>query len=575
MGQHSPALEAKYSFACPDWVERLKAGKSLVPDLPLNESQAERGKAIFDRLRLPDVDGMPQMRDAAGEWFRDIVGALFGSLDDEGHRHVTELFVLVPKKNSKTTGSAGIMLTALLMNERPRAEFLLIGPTQAIADLAFEQAQGMILADEVLQKKFIIQEHKKRIVYRPTRARLVVKTFDGKVLTGVKPTGVLIDELHELAKISRATKIVGQIRGGLDARPDGFLMFITTQSDEPPSGVFLQELNIARAIRDGRLSGEAANMLPILYEFPEDIQTDPTMPWQNPEIWPMVLPNLNLSITLQRLRTTFAKAKASGQEELRRWASQHLNIQIGLALHNQRWRGADYWLQGADHSLTLDELIARSEVAVVGIDGGGLDDLLGVCVIGRCKDTKQWLFWFHAFVHDDVLELRKEIAEKLRDFERDGNLTICKGATDDIMGVADIVDQVYEAGLLPAKHAVGFDPQGVAAMVDELANREIEGEMVAGVAQGFRLTGAVWGMERKLKDGTMKHDGSAMMNWVVGNAKPEQRGNSVLITKETAGKSKIDPLCAGFNAFKLMERNPVAANQNNISDFLKNPIRAG
>lgn len=557
MGRIAP-LDAEYSFACPDWVERLKAGKSLVPDLPIDEARAAKGKAIFDLLRLPDVDGTPQMKDAAGEWFRDIVGALFGSLDDDGYRHVPELFVLVPKKNSKTTGSAGIMLTALMMNERPRAEFLLIGPTQAIADLAFEQAQGMIDADPVLAKKFIVQEHKKRIIYRETRAKLVVKTFDGKVLTGVKPTGVLIDELHELAKISRATKIVGQIRGGLDARPDGFLMFITTQSDEQPTGVFRQELRIARAIRDGRLEGEAANMLPILYEFPESVQTDPAMPWQNPELWPMVLPNLDLSITLKRLRSTFAKAKASGQEELRRWASQHLNIEIGLALHNERWRGADYWEKGAETCLTLEGLIERSEVATIGIDGGGLDDLLGVCVIGRCKETKHWLFWFHAFVQDDVLELRKEIAEKLRDFERDGDLTICKGGTEDIMGVADIVDQVFEAGLLPEKHAVGFDPQGVAAMVDELANREIEGDMVAGIAQGFRLSGAVWGMERKLKDGTMKHDGSAMMNWCVSNAKPEQRGNALLITKETAGKSKIDPLCAGFNAFKLMERNPVA-----------------
>ncbi len=72
------------------------------------------------------------------------------------------------------------------------------------------------------------------------------------------------------------------------------------------------------------------------------------MPWQNPELWPMVLPNLDLSITLKRLRSTFAKAKASGQEELRRWASQHLNIEIGLALHNERWRGADYWEKGAE-----------------------------------------------------------------------------------------------------------------------------------------------------------------------------------------------------------------------------------
>jgi len=61
-----------------------------------------------------------------------------------------------------------------------------------------------------------------------------------------------------------------------------------------------------------------------------------------------------------------------GQHEIICWASQHLNIQIGIALRSDRWVGADLWQRAADRSLILDALLGRSEVVVVGIDRGGL-----------------------------------------------------------------------------------------------------------------------------------------------------------------------------------------------------------
>jgi phage terminase large subunit-like protein len=39
------------------------------------------------------------------------------------------------------------MLTSLLMNKTPNAEFLLIAPTQPITEIAFNQVAGMIEAD--------------------------------------------------------------------------------------------------------------------------------------------------------------------------------------------------------------------------------------------------------------------------------------------------------------------------------------------------------------------------------------------------------------------------------------------
>ena len=49
-------------------------------------------------------------------------------------------------------------------------------------------------------KRFHVVDHKKTIRDRRNRAFVKVKTFDMKVMTGSKPIGVLIDELHAWAR---------------------------------------------------------------------------------------------------------------------------------------------------------------------------------------------------------------------------------------------------------------------------------------------------------------------------------------------------------------------------------------
>jgi len=541
--------------ACPDWAARLMAGESLVPDLPLFPAERDKALRIFDRLRLPDVIGQPPMAEAAGPWIRDIVAALFGSYDAEVNRRmIQEIFLLVPKKNGKSSYAAAIMVTAMIVNRRPNAEFLLIAPTMEIAGISYKQAEGIIKADPELLKLFHLREHLKTIVHRASGAELKIKAADTDVITGSKSTGILIDETHVFAKKSNAAEIFVEIRGALAARPDGFLIQITTQSKTPPSGVFKAELEIARDVRDGALS---LPRLPVLYELPDDVAQGDG--WKNPAVWPRVNPNLGRSVDIQFLQNALVTAERTGKDALALLASQHFNVEIGMALRADRWIGAEYWLAATSPDLVeLDDLLARSEVAVVGIDGGGLDDLMGLAVLGRDRETQDWLLWAHAWAHPEVYERRKEIIPLLEGFEAAGELTRCERPTQDVVEAAQLVARVRDAGLLPEAAGVGLDPQGVAALVDALAERDITGDQVVGIPQGYRIAGAIWGTERKLADGTLKHGGQDLMAWAVGNAKVEQRGNAVLITKQAAGKAKIDPLMAAFNAVALMSRNPQA-----------------
>lgn len=542
----------RWNTSCRDWAERIRAGRSLLPELPLIAAEADRAVAIFNLLRLPDVPGQPSMANAAGDWQRDIVRALFGSWDEKaGVRYVREVFQLVPKKSSKTTAGAAIMLTAVLMSKRPRAEFLIVAPTQEVADLAFRQACGMVEADPVLFAKCHVQEHIKRITYRPTGAFLKVKSFDPKVVTGSKPAGVLIDELHVIAESHDADRVVGQLRGGLVSQPEGFLLTITTQSERAPAGVFRAELMKARKVRDGEL---IAPILPLLYEFPADVD------WQDSANWHMVTPNAGRSITIERLIEDAEQAKAAGDEEWRRWASQHLNVEIGLALHTDRWAGADYWERQASASgLSLNQLLERSSVAVMGIDGGGMDDLLGLAVLGRDSETGDWLAWCRAWAHPKVLERHKQSAARFRDFERDGDLVLVDRIGDDVAEVASIAAKIHASGLLPARQSIGVDPHGIGAILDALQAVDIPAEAVTGISQGWKLTGAIKTVERKLAEGALWHGGSPLMAWCCGNARIEPRSNAVMITKQGSGAAKIDPLMALLNAGSLMALNPQGA----------------
>ncbi|HVL72229.1 MAG TPA: terminase TerL endonuclease subunit, partial [Beijerinckiaceae bacterium] len=380
-------------------------------------------------------------------------------------------------------------------------------------------------------------------------------------VSGQKASAILVDELWLFGKKLSSENVLSEVEGSLAARPEGFIVYLSTQSDEPPAGVYKAKLRYARDVRDGTIRDP--RFLAVIYEFPESILKDDA--WRFDErLWRIPNPNLGRSVNPTYLRSKLAEAENNGKAARNLFVAKHFNIEIGMNQRSDRWAGTDFWQGCADPALTLEEVLRRCEVATVGIDGGGLDDLLGLAVLGRETGTRRWLLWSHAWAHRCVLERRKEIASQLLDFERERTLTLVDDDSDaDVKGAVDRIEQVRDAGLLADGDAIGVDRIGAPEIVDELELRgfdaRTERPQVRAIRQGYDLQSAVLTVERRLAAKTLRHGGTGLMAFAVGNAKVEIKGNAVLITKQAAGVAKIDPLMALFNAAALMSLNPEAA----------------
>ena len=572
-------MTPEWTTALPDWERRILAGESLIPP-PLFPDEARAGLDVFKSLTVKDIAGSPTIGDSMRPWVLDFAASIFGAYDAEtGRRLIREFFLLISKKNGKSTIAAGIMLTALLRNWRQSAEFYILAPTLEVANNSFYPARDMVYADPELREVLHVQENWKKITHRTTKAFLKVVAADAETVSGKKTTGLLIDEHWLFGKRANAASMLAEASGGLVSRPEGFVISLTTQSDDPPAGVFKDKLAYARAVRSGVVKDR--KFLPVLYEFPDAVIE--AKGYLEPQNWRVTNPNLGASVDEEWLADKLAEAQHGDKSALNVFLAKHLNVEIGMSLRSDRWAAADFWEHAAE-PLTLEDLIRRCDVACIGLDGGGLDDLFGLAVIGRERGTGRWLGWVRAWAHRIVAEKRKSEASRLEDFARAGDL-IWFGEADafvpkrrgdaeaeyvppDIEGIVAICKQVDEAGIL---HAVGLDPAGVGAVVDALSAAHIgspEDEIVhkrrrvVGISQGFTLMRGIKTIERKVADGTFTPAEQPIMAWAVGNARCEQKANYVMISKAISGVGKIDPLMALFDAAWLMADNPEPPEQS-------------
>jgi phage terminase large subunit-like protein len=189
-------------------------------------------------------------------WVREILRDLFGTLDDEGKRQYRDIYLEVPKKNTKTTLCAGLVVYRLASVETTGAEIYSAATTKDQAGQVFRAAAQMVRANPALSSRFKILASTKRILRKDDPSSFYASlSADGDIHDGIQPCFVVRDELHRW-KTHRALELNEVLERGMITRRESMVIDITTAGVKDESPLCWRRHEYTRQIKAGVFTDE-------------------------------------------------------------------------------------------------------------------------------------------------------------------------------------------------------------------------------------------------------------------------------------------------------------------------------
>ena len=304
----------------------------------------------WERAIVANIFGWVKLDEAGEEYFR--------YLNDEGideeidykaikrcsRRRYRTCFVLVPRKNSKTTLAAGLILAMLFTDGENGAQCYSAAADRQQASLCFKIARKMVLNSPALLSRCNLFTRAIVLKSDPLSSYQAISS-DANTKHGYNTHAYIGDELHAWPN----RKLLDTLDTSMGARKHALKFCITTSDYDRPESPCNDEYELAINVRDGVEGFEDATYLPVIYEA---LVTDD---WHSKEIWLRANPNYGKSIQEDKFLEEYKKATRVPRFE-NEWKRLHLNIKTEQAV---RWLPVEDWKQCTGSGITDEDLLSR------------------------------------------------------------------------------------------------------------------------------------------------------------------------------------------------------------------------
>ena len=446
----------------------------------------------------------------------------------DGLRRFRTVYIEVPRKNAKSTITAGVALYMLGPDGEEGAECYSAATTKDQAKIVFDVARAMARKTPEFCDRYGVEVNTHALVVADTESVLKALSSEDNSLDGLNPHFAGIDELH--AHKTRGVYDVLETATGSRAQP---LLWAITTAGSNRAGICYEVRTYVTKLLDGSAQGiEHETTFGIIYSIDKDDD------WTDPRVWAKANPNYGVSVFPDDIARLCRKAQEMPSAQPN-FLTKRLNVWVNA---DSPWMDMRRWEACADPKLSMEDFDGEECFAAVDL-ASNVDIAAKVYLFRRLIEEPNKAGELEPHIHyyafgrfylpEDVVEEADN--SQYKGWALSGRLILTDGNIIDQNAIQDDLRQVKEDYLI---REVAYDPFQATKFATELLEDGIPMVEMGATVKNF--SAPMKEVEALVRAGRFHHNGDPVLTWMISNVVAHvDKKDNVFPNKQTV-KNKID-----------------------------------
>ncbi len=470
---------------------------------------------------LPHIKGRWKTTNIVLErWQKFLLTTIFGWYRKDGFRRFRTVYIEVPRKNAKSTLTAGVGLWMLGKDGELGAEIYSAATTRDQARICFQIAKEMARRTPRYLETCGVEWNAHNLSIIGSASKFEALSAEANSLDGLNTHFAIIDELHA----HKTRQVFDVLETSTGSRTQPILWNITTAGSNRAGICYEQRLYVTKLLEKVATDD---TYFGVIYTIDEGDD------WREESTWKKANPNYGVSVFPDDIKRLCRKAieLSSAQNS---FLTKRLDVWVNA---DTAWMDMFAWQACGDPSLDIDQF--EGKPCYVAVDLATEIDIAAVTIL--FEEDGEYTHFGRYYLPEDTVETSSN--SQYSGWVTDGLIIATDGASTDYNIIQD-----YLRGLRKRFNIkeLTFDPYQAHHLA---GNLETEGFPMVKISVNIKnFSHPMKVLEGLVISKKFHHDGNPVLEWMISNVVCHTDSKDCILPRKERPENKIDGVVSAIMA---------------------------